>query len=86
MKVTINVDCSPEEARTFMGLPDLKPMQESLLKEIEIQMRANMQAMSPEAMMKTWLPATLQNAGELQKMFGAQFQNMMTGMAGPKQT
>lgn len=26
MKVTVNVDCSPEEARSFLGLPDLSPI------------------------------------------------------------
>lgn len=28
MKVTVNVDCTPEEARTFLGLPDLAPIHE----------------------------------------------------------
>lgn len=23
MKITVNIDCTPEEARTFMGLPDV---------------------------------------------------------------
>ena len=39
MKVTINIDCSPEEARTFMGLPDVRPMQEALLKELEARLQ-----------------------------------------------
>lgn len=86
MKVTINVDCSPEEARAFMGLPDVRPMQEALLKELEEQLRANMKAMSPEAMISTWLPATLQNAGEMQKAFLSHLQNMMAGGAGKKNT
>lgn len=84
MKITINVDCSPEEARTFMGLPDIKPMQEALLKDLEAQVRANLQAMSPEALLKTWLPASLQSAGEAQKLFMSQLQNFMTGIAGTK--
>ena len=25
MKVTVNVECTPEEARTFLGLPDVQP-------------------------------------------------------------
>lgn len=26
MKITVNVDCTPEEARSFIGLPDLSPV------------------------------------------------------------
>ncbi|CAN5419434.1 DUF6489 family protein [soil metagenome] len=28
MKVTFNIDCTPEEARTFLGLPDVSPIHE----------------------------------------------------------
>ncbi len=85
MKVTINIDCSPEEARAFMGLPDVRPMQESLLKDMEQRLRDNMQAMTPEAFVKTWLPAGIQGAENMQKMFWSQMQNMMTTAGiGPK--
>lgn len=26
MKVTVDVECTPEEARTFLGLPDVSPI------------------------------------------------------------
>lgn len=72
MKVTIDIDCTPEEARTFLGLPDVAPMQAALMAEIEKQMKANLQAMEPEALFKTWLPATIQNWEQLQKLFWSQ--------------
>ena len=72
MKITINVDCSPEEARTFLGLPDVKPMQDAMMDEVEKRMRANMEAMDPETLMKTWMPAGMQSFEQLQKMFWAQ--------------
>lgn len=75
MKVTIDIDCTPEEARTFMGLPDVKPMQEAMMQEVEDRMRANLQAMDPETMFKTWLPAGMQSFEQMQKMFWSQ----MTG-------
>ncbi|HEX7871480.1 MAG TPA: DUF6489 family protein [Sphingobium sp.] len=28
MKFTVDVECTPEEARTFLGLPDVKPIQD----------------------------------------------------------
>ncbi len=79
MKVTINVECTPEEARAFMGLPDVRPMQEALMGDLEERLRANIKAMTPEAMVNAWLPATLQGADQLNKMFWAQMQNMMPG-------
>ena len=60
MNVKIDIDCTPEEARTFLGLPDVKPLQEAMLKEVEAKMLANLQAMDPETMFKTWLPAGMQ--------------------------
>src|SRR5579863_9471211 len=80
MKVTVNVECSPEEARAFMGLPNVQPMQEALMKELEERLRANIQSMSPETMVKTWLPASIEGAEQLQKMFWSQMQQTMAGM------
>ncbi|MBN8818984.1 MAG: hypothetical protein J0I80_09750 [Sphingomonas sp.] len=39
MKFTVDVDCTPEEARTFLGLPDMKPVH-------DLYMRAVMDTMS----------------------------------------
>jgi hypothetical protein len=69
MKITVDVDCTPAVARAFLGLPDVAPMQAALMAEIEKQMKANLQAMEPEALFKTWLPATIQNWEQLQKLF-----------------
>lgn len=69
MKVTFDIECTPEEARKFLGLPDVVPMQEALMKELEEQLRNNMNAMDPETMVKTWLPATIEGWGVIQKMF-----------------
>lgn len=72
MKVTVNIDCTPAEARAFFGLPDVQPMQASLMKDLEDRLRKNIQAMDPETMFKTWLPATLKNIEQMQEMFLAQ--------------
>ena len=55
MKVTVNIDCTPMEAREFMGLPNVQPMQENVMKELEKQMLDNIAKMSPEAMLKNWM-------------------------------
>jgi hypothetical protein len=69
MKISLDIDCTPDELRGFFGMPDVKPMQEELLKEVEEQMRANLKALDPEAMLKTWLPAGLKGFEQLQEMF-----------------
>jgi hypothetical protein len=77
MKITMDVECTPEEARAFLGLPDVKPMQEQLMRETQERMAANIRAMEPEALLKTWLPVTLKGFEQIQEMFMAQ-------MTGPK--
>ena len=72
MKITLDVDCTAEEARAFFGLPDVKPLQEALLKDVQDRLAATVKAMDPEAMLKTWLPATLEGFEQLQEMFLAQ--------------
>jgi hypothetical protein len=44
-------------------------MQERLMKEVEERMVSSMRAMEPEALMKNWLPASMQGLESLQKMF-----------------
>ena len=67
MKITIDIDCTPEEARALFGLPDVQPMQNALMKEIEVRMKKALAAMEPEALVKTWLPVSIQGFEEWQK-------------------
>lgn len=75
MKVNVTVDCTPEEARTFLGLPDVAPMQEAILNEVQERLIVSMRAMEPEALMKAWLPAQMQGVEHWQKLFWSQFGN-----------
>ena len=72
MKINFDIECTPEEARAFLGLPDVKPMQEKMMGEIEERMRSNLGSMEPEALLKTWMPVGVQGLEQLQKMFWAQ--------------
>lgn len=72
MKITVDIDCTPEEVRAFFGLPEVGPMQEKLLKEMQERLSAALPNMDAEAMLKTWLPATLKGFEQLQEMFLAQ--------------
>lgn len=89
MKINIEIDCTPEEARAALGLPDLKPMQDAMTAELEERMRTAMQSLDAEALMKMWAPfgSTAGSAGgtagveQLQKAFWSQ---MTSGMGAPK--
>ncbi|NQW01504.1 MAG: hypothetical protein HQ483_17510 [Rhodospirillales bacterium] len=72
MKINFDIECTPEEARTFFGLPDVKPMQENLMAEVEERMKTNLAAMDPETLVNTWMPVGVQGFEQLQKMFWAQ--------------
>ncbi len=63
MKVNINIECTPEEARTFMGLPDVSALNAQMVEEMSKRMVGNLDAMEPEALMRNWM--TL--GGEWQK-------------------
>jgi hypothetical protein len=55
MKMTIEVDCSPEEARRFLGLPDVTALNDHMVEEVRKRMEANMSLLSPEDLMKNWM-------------------------------
>ena len=73
MKITIDVDCTPDEARAFLGLPDVAPMQEAAIAKVQEQLMAALSAMDQETMLKTWLPGGLEGLERMQKAFWSQF-------------
>ena len=78
MKITVDIDCTPEEARAFFGLPNVQPMQDALMKKIEERTVAGLDAMSPEALLKNWLPAGVQGLEQLQSLFWQSLQGKTT--------
>jgi hypothetical protein len=55
MKVTIEIDCTPVEARSFMGLPDVTNLNEHLVKEMQGRIDANLHMLQPEELLKNWM-------------------------------
>lgn len=71
MKVNIEVDLTPEEARKLMGLPDVEPMQKELMAQIQEKMQQEINAMTdPNAFMERYLPMGMQGLEQFQKMMG----------------
>ena len=56
MKVTMEMDMTPQEARAFMGLPDVVPMQKKMLEDMQARMKQALDANDPEGMMRAWMP------------------------------
>jgi hypothetical protein len=69
MKVTVEIDCTPAEARQFFGLPNVEPMQAAMMTKLEKRMSEEVDRFSTEALMKSWVSLFPQNAEWAKKMF-----------------
>ena len=55
MKIKLDVDMTPDEARRLFGLPDVSAMQARLVEDMERRMVQAMDtAADPEVLLKTW--------------------------------
>ena len=69
MKVNIDIDLTPEEARTMLGLPDMKPMQEAVMARLEAKMLESLDEMSqPDYLFKRFFPIGIQGMEDFQRM------------------
>ena len=77
MKVNVEIDCTPAEARAFFGLPDVVPLQAAVMENLRERMIGDVEKLSPESIMKSWLslaPLASENAQELfSRMFSRGF-------------
>lgn len=61
MKVTIDMDMTPEEARKLMGLPDLEPFQNAMMDNMQSHIENYIkQTTDPEALLKQLMPLGIQ--------------------------
>ncbi len=74
MKVTIEVDCTPEEARRFLGLPDVAQFNDDLLERFR---ESGSAMLNPEFIAKMWFPFGGKGLDEIQKV-------MRSAMSGGK--
>ncbi len=68
MKVNVEIDCTPAEARAFLGLPDVAPLNDHLVAEMKRRMDENITAMQPDELMKTWTSFGLQAQDQFCKL------------------
>jgi len=56
MKMNVEVDCTPEEARRFLGLPDLTPVHDKYIANMVETMEQGLSPETMEKLMKAWSP------------------------------
>jgi hypothetical protein len=56
MKMTIDVECTPEEARAALGLPDLTPLHDRYVQALLEGMQGRVSPEMVEAMTRSWAP------------------------------
>ena len=74
MKFTVEAECTPAEARAFLGLPDITPLNDQIVQEMSTRFSQNASMLKPEELMKNWMSL----GGQAQE----QFMKLMTSAAG----
>ncbi len=79
MKVTIEIDCTPEEARAFLGMPDIRPLQDEIMADMKTRMTEAARAFDSDQALKAWMGAS---SDGMEKMMA--FWSQMGGAKGGK--
>ena len=79
MKFTINIDCTPQEARSFFGMPDVEPLNKMVVDEMSRRAKENMDTLAdPERLVAAWVDAGGKGFEQFQNLMGA----AMSGVSG----
>ena len=70
MKFTVDVDCTPEEARRFLGLPDLSPVHEAYIDKMKSYVTDGANAEMFGDVMKAWGPMNEAGMAMWRQMLG----------------
>ena len=71
--INIEIECTPAEARSFLGLPDVEPIQAAVMERLQERMLSDIDKFSPESILNQWVSAFPQNAERMQQTFGKLF-------------
>ena len=72
MNGNVEIDCTPEEARRAMGLPDLTPIHERYVQMMLDTMESGVKPEMVEAMMRNWVPMGEASMAMWRRMFEGQ--------------
>ncbi len=66
VRIHIEIDCTPEEARRFFGLPDVGPVQAKVMEALEQRLTEAVRTADATTLMDQWLPLTLKGLEQWQ--------------------
>ena len=69
MKITIDIDCTPQEARSFLGLPDVEVLNKQMMDAMQERIQKGFEPEELDKMMKMWMGTAGTNMNEMQKAF-----------------
>ncbi len=72
MKISFDIDCTPEEARRFFGLPDMKALQDSVVEELQKSMLKTIQTSDGKALLDSWMQSSVNG---MNQVFGETLNN-----------
>ena len=77
MKIRVDVDCTPDEARRFLGLPDIAPMQQRMMEMMERRLMEVIQGSDPQKLLDQWLPVGMKGMEQWQGLWSQMAQAAM---------
>lgn len=83
MKIKVEIDCTPIEARSFLGLPDVSALNDHVVAEMKTRMDANLNLMQPEELLKNWAAIGGQAQDQFRKLMAAAADAALSGRNRP---
>lgn len=72
MRFTVNIDCTPEEARAFFGFPDVQPLNEMIVGEMTRRAKDQMDTLAdPERLVAQWVAMSGKGFDAMQGLFSS---------------
>lgn len=69
MKIKIDIDCSPEEARAFLGWPDVADFQRAAMEQMRERTADYFGSLEPDKLAKMFMPAGAEAWDAMQRAF-----------------
>jgi hypothetical protein len=83
MNVKIEIDCTPTEARAFLGLPDISTLNDHMVAEMQKRMDANIAMLQPDELLKTWTALGGQAQEQFRKLMMSAADSALSGRKRP---
>ncbi|MBX9728834.1 MAG: hypothetical protein K2X31_08005 [Sphingopyxis sp.] len=84
MQIKIIVDCTPEEARAFLGLPDVSPLHDVYLDRMKALMEKGITPDMVGELVKSWSSMGDAGIAVAQQLFGQLGSTLTGGLGGKK--